>query len=146
MHNPLFLRTDEKDSRKLQLPVRGARHWTVVEVPGDVWYMVEGNQLTSFDRADIKRFITTSLQEALDRMRGQRFLSASLFAYVREPTSFVSGHFFQRVKEVHRFDQSGELLLYFSKGVMVTIKDAEMSNTRPLGVGQRIYPWLPPPS
>lgn len=143
MNQPLFLRTDDKDSRKLQLPVRGARHWTVVEVPGDVWFMVEGNQLISRDCADIKRFITTTLQEALDLVRGRRFVSASLYAYVREPTTFASGHLFQQVKEVHRFDPSGALLLCFSQGVMVTIQGGEVSNTSPVGVGKQVFPWVP---
>lgn len=145
MEQPLLLRTDEKDLRRLQLPVRGARYWTAVEVPGEVWWMVEGSQLTAQDRADIRRFITTTLQEALDLMRSRRFVWTSLFAYVREPTAFLNGHLFQRVEEVHRFDPAGELLVCFSTGVMVSIQDGEMANTKPVGVGHRIYPWLPPP-
>lgn len=107
--------------------------------------MVEGSQLHSADSADIKRVITTSLDDALERVRTGRLASASLFAYVREPTTFVNGHLFQRVEEVHRFNPAGELLVRFCTGVMVTIQDGEIGNSQPVGVGHRIYPWLPPP-
>lgn len=145
MHHSLLLSTREKDSRKLALPVRGLKHWTTAEVPGEVWFMVEGAALTTHHHADVRRFIATNLWDALELMREWRFTWTQLSAYVREPSTFANGWLFQRVDEVHRFDPAPDLLVRFSSGVMVAIRNGQMVNERPVGVGQRVYPWQPAP-
>jgi hypothetical protein len=145
MYEPLFLATREKDSRKLQRSSRGMKYWATAEVPGEVWFMVEGGTMTSRDHVDVRRFITTNLWDALSLMREWPFTWKHLCAYVREPSTFSIGWLFQRVDEVHRFDHASDLLVRFSSGIMVTIREGQMVNERPVGVGQCVYPWQPAP-
>lgn len=140
MEESQLLRTREKHGRKNPEQPRGVRYWTAVEVPGDMWFMVEAAASDGSDRASVKRFVTTDIAEALQLLHAHHVEWSHLHAYVRIPAVYT-GSLFQRVQEVHRVDGSDEtLVLRFLSGVMVTVRCGLVTQEQPVGLCHRIYP------
>lgn len=138
-----MLRTRERDSREPERPVRGSRYWSTVEVPGDVFFMVECAVSTNAEgtRFEVKRQIATDFWVARDIYARTASEWAHIYAYIREPSIFGSGHTFQKVVEVSQVGTRDRLLYRFESGLMVQVAGGSISHGAPLlDVVRKVFP------
>lgn len=138
--NGLLLRTRECDVRQPGAPERGIRLWTHVEVPGDIWFVLECAVETIGTGLDIRRFVTANFWEARALYKKTAFHWASLHAVVRSPVDFPSGQLFQTVSEVLRLDDSDALLLRLESGLMLMASGGRMHKGPAIAIGRSVYP------
>lgn len=139
MDSPL-LRTRERDSRQPDVPVRGERFWTHVEVPGDIWFVLECGVETVGGAFSIRRYIATDFWEIRELYKRTVFEWFSLHAFVRSPTDFPTGHLFQTVAEVTRIDAGDKLLLRMSSGLMLMASGGKVLKEQAIEIGRRVFP------
>ena len=78
MNPTSLLRTRERDLRQFGPPERGVRHWTHVEVPTDIWFVVEGRVNPLEGEPYRKRFVVADFADALRLHRESGFDNAML--------------------------------------------------------------------
>lgn len=137
-----LLRTRERDSRLSSSSVRGTRSWVSVEVPGDIWFMVECAVAANADgtKLEVKRHITADFWEARDIYIRTAYEWARLCAYVRAPSIFTKGHTFEPVSEVSQVGSRERLLFRFESGLMLQVVGGNVSHETPLDVVRRVFP------
>lgn len=139
---PRLLRTRERDCRLLEEQARGSRHWVSVEVPGDLWFVVEcavATERTGLN-LEVKRHITADFWEARSIYARTACEWAQLFVYVRAPSSLVKGHTFEPVVEVNQVGATDTLLFRFQSGLMVFVSEGKVTADAPLDVVRKVFP------
>lgn len=136
----LLLRTRDRDSRPADSPQRGIRYWSSVEVPGDVWFVLECGVETLGIEFNVRRYIATDFWEVRELYKKTTFDWASLHVFVRSPTDFPSGHLFQAVAEVTRIDQDDKLLLRTTSGLMLMASGGKVVKAPAVALGRRVFP------
>lgn len=140
MNPTSLLRTRERDLRQFGPPERGVRHWTHVEVPTDIWFVVEGRVNPLEGEPYRKRFVVADFADALRLHRESGFDNAMLHAYVCSPALFERGVHFERVNRVFGLARSNGVLLQFISGLMLVSADGRVEAPCRLDVGTQIFP------
>lgn len=137
-----MLRTKERDSRQPEQPARGSRYWTTVEVPGDMFFMVECAVAVNVEgtRYEVQRNIATDFWVARDLYAKTACEWVRLYAYIREPSIFDRGHTFQTVVEVSQVGTTDRLLFRFESGLMMHVADGRVSHEAPMDVVRKVFP------
>ncbi len=140
MNPTSLLRTRERDLRQFGPPERGVRQWTHIEVPSDIWFVVEG-RITPLDGDPYrKRYVVADIADGLRLYRESGFDSAVLHAYVCAPALFERGVHFERVSRVFRLRSSKGVLLQFASGLMVVSADGSVQSPGHLDIGTQVFP------
>lgn len=137
-----MLRTRERDAREPERPVRGSRYWSTVEVPGDMFFMVECAVAVNHDgtRFEVKRHIATDFWIARDIYAKTACEWSRLYAYIREPSVFDKGHAFQAVAEVSLVGTRERLMFRFESGLMMQVANGRVSHETHLDVVRKVFP------
>ena len=81
---------------------RGSRYWTAVELLAATWFVVE-TCIEISGVNEIRRWITTSIREAVQIQRGQEpFVWSQIFVCMRAPRSVRNATVFEVVDEAYQ--------------------------------------------
>lgn len=91
-------------------------------------------------KLEVRRFITADFWEARSIYLHTAFEWAQLYAYVREPKAFNSGHTFEPLVEVNQIDSSSRLLLQFKSGLLLLLSNGQVEPGPAVDVGRKVFP------
>lgn len=145
MNRTGVIRTLLKDQSLQDEDERGVRSWRSAELVAEDWFLVE-RCVQSPEGLDIRRWISTSIEDCRRLLHAENCQWSRLLAYVRVPRSAGPGYVFGEVVEVHEVGSSGGRLLRFSNG-MTILQDGPASATDSGALKaeelQRIFSGLP---
>ena len=106
---------------------RGARAWRSAELVAEEWFLVE-RCTNCGGEMQLRRWISTSIQECGRLLGAAGAQWSRLMAYVRVPQSTGTGFMFGEVADIHELPSDGTRVLRFTNGMTLVLGGGTMKN------------------
>ena len=104
---------------------RGSRYWAAVEVLSQTWFVVE-TCIEEAEKNEIKRWITTSIREAVQIQRSlEPFIWSQIYVCLRAPQSIRLATLFEVVNEAYQLGAVESYLYRLENGMSFTSSEGQ---------------------